>query len=329
MKSKHIFLIVLCIFLLLISSCNNQEKIKGIDQLWALKNNGQKVKGKKGKKDIDINVLPAWKKTKGQLETVVAVLDTGIDIKNTNIRSSILKKKNGKIEGWDFYHNDESVYDGYNDDSHGTYIANIIAGQHNEGNYYGVAPNIKILPVKILNGGTGNVNSIKKGIEYACSKGAKIINCSWDYTKYDKEVEQIINAHPDVLFVCAGGKTGIDLERNPIYPACYKSDNIISVGAINNIGEIYEASGYGKEIDLYAPGEGIKCIISEGDKTYVDGTSAATAYVTGGAALVMSYKHDLTSKEVKNTLIKNAKIIKREGKGNIIKLLDVGKSLNE
>lgn len=329
MKCKHIFFIVACIFLLLIAGCNNQKKMEEIDQLWALKNYGQIVKGRKGQKDVDINVCPAWKKTKGNSKIVVAVLDTGIDIENKNIKQSVLRKGNGKTEGWDFYHNDESVYDGYSDDSHGTYIANIIAGQHYKGSYYGVAPDIKVLPVKVLNGGTGTIDSIKKGIEYACLKGAKIINCSWDYTNYNKEVEDIIKSHPDVLFVCAGGKTGIDLEQNPVYPACYKSDNIISVGAVNNIGEIYDASGYGSKIDLYAPGEEIKCLIPEGDTTYVNGTSAAAAYVTGGAALVMSYNHDRTAKGVKKSLIKNSKIIKQEGDFISIRLLDIEKAINE
>lgn len=92
--------------------------------------------------------------------------------------------------------------------------------------------------------------------------------------------------NPDILFVCAAGNSNLNLDENVLYPVCYDLCNVISVMSINNQGTIYEYSGYGKCVDIATPVKDIYVEIPEQDKTYVDGTSVSTAFVTGAFILM-------------------------------------------
>lgn len=139
-------------------------------------------------------------------------------------------------------------------------------------------------------------------IEYSIGRGARIINCSWSFTEYSEELYNIIKNNPDVLFVCAAGKEGIDLAENERYPCSYKLDNMISVGAIDNCGNIADTSGYGKCVNVLAPGLAIKTIFPEDDEDYIDGTSEAAAFVTAEAALILSVNDTLSPVQIKEII---------------------------
>lgn len=340
MNIKAILLFTLCFSLM---ACSSQKNVrnKNYNKQWAIYNSGQIVNGKKGKQGIDINIQKTWKKTKGVKNIIVAVLDTGIDKTDPNIKKSIYKNKNEKLDGrdndhngyiddisgWDFYHKNNTVYDDYISDAHGTYIANILAGSHQKDSYFGVAPGITILPVKILHGADGNLEDIPEAIDYAYNRGARIFNCSFDFEANNKAIYKKMKKYSDAVFVCAGGKAGVNLDKYPIYPACYQLKNIISVGVINSKGELYNASGYGKIIDIYAPGENIEVEIGKGDRTFVDGTSAATAYVSGAFALLKSIDSKISNDEIKDIIIKYSYSLENKKKEGIdINILNVDKA---
>ncbi|MEC0273166.1 S8 family peptidase [Peribacillus frigoritolerans] len=285
---------------------------------WALINKGQKVENSFGIKNYDISAKEAWKVTKGDRKVIVGILDTGIDISNPNISDNIFlnqkeiekneldDEKNGFIDdinGWNFIKNDNSVYDRYLSDYHGTFIASLIVGKHDlNNNVWGVAPEVNILPLKFIDGSTGNTDNAIRAIEYAYKMGVRIINCSWDNTNFDTGLYDIMKKYKDILFISSSGNNQNNLKKTPVYPCSFELDNVVCVAAVNNTGKIYEYSGYGSEDLIYAPGETILGSLPENDYLYSSGASFATAYVTGVAALVISEFEDISSNDLAQIL---------------------------
>lgn len=278
---------------------------------WALNNFGQEI-GEIGIPGVDINVLPSWKISKGDQSTIVGVLDTGIDISHIDLRENIYintneipqngidDDKNGYIDdvqGWDFLNKDNIVFDSSYEDRHGTAVAGIIAARENTEGIIGVAPNVKILPLKFMNSKGGSTFDAIEALLYAKSLGVKIINCSFGGTDMNSILKKIMK-DSGMLFICAAGNNGENTRTNPIYPACFNINNIISVGAINNNGHIAEFSNYGQYVDVVAPGVNIVSLAPDNTMTFTSGTSAAVPHVTGIAALIKSYKPILNPHEI-------------------------------
>lgn len=286
---------------------------------WALDSNNQ----------YGINIENAREITLGNEDVLVAVLDTGMDINHPDLNSNIFHNTgetvnnrdtddNGYIDdinGWDFttytdivHNGNNSVYDDAIVDAHGTHIAGIIAAGINSIGVEGVAPNVKILPVKVLTDETGTVFNAIKGIEYAEMMGAKIANCSWGSNKYSQFLHDAIN-NSNMLFVCAAGNDYSDMEENPTYPAAYDLDNIISVGAIDSFGQKADFSNYGEGVDILAPGVNIYSTLPQNSYGNLDGTSMSAPYVSGTAALLLSVCPNIVSTELRSRIISTSKYI--------------------
>ncbi|MDD6762735.1 MAG: S8 family serine peptidase, partial [Clostridiales bacterium] len=284
----------------------------GLSQQWAI--NGTNTYG--------IEAGKAWELSQGQ-DVLVAVIDTGIDISHRDLGQNIYTNYNETVNGldsdnngykddlhgWDFttYQNavnngDNSVYDNADTDKHGTHIAGIIAAASNNYDGKGVAPQAKILPVKILSDNDGTVFAAIKGIEYAEMMGAKIANCSWGSEHYSQFLYDTI-AKSDMLFVCAAGNDGYDVEKTPTYPAAYDLDNIISVAATDNQGQLASFSNYGKTVDVAAPGKDIYSTLPNNEFGSLDGTSMAAPFVSGCAALLLGVSENITAKEIKDRVL--------------------------
>ena len=282
--------------------------------LWGLSNTGQRIAGKIGQAGMDINLSGAWALLQGRSmqETVVAVLDTGIDIGHPDLAGGIWsnsKELNGRagidddgngytddVNGWDFYHNNSRVYNAIDKDDHGTHVAGTIAASiNNSVGITGIAPNVKILPVKFIGPDGGSTFAAIQAIQYAEKMGAKIVNCSWsgETATSDPALERTIQSSK-MLFVAAAGNEGKNNDMSPSYPASYTSPNILSVAAIDNQGRLASFSNYGRNsVDVAAPGESILSTVPRGfnssydDYAFYNGTSMATPHVSGIAALMM------------------------------------------
>ncbi len=275
---------------------------------WGLKNTGQAIY-QWGTAGIDTNIEQAWSITSGSEEVLVGVLDAGIDIDNIDLCDNIYVNRreivgngidddnNGYVDdvnGWDFYHDDATVFDSLEEDSHGTYIASIIGAPRNEIGMVGVSPNVKIVPLKFMSTvDGGNTSDAIRAIEYASELGVKVINCSWIGTEYNHALKEAMR-HSGILFVCASGNQGKNIDLEPVYPACFNIGNVITVGAINSQGDMVDYSNYGKKnVDVLAPGDGILGQLPNNMLILSDGTSAAAPFVTGEAALLYSIKPNL------------------------------------
>ena len=247
------------------------------------------------------------------------------------IQDGIDNDENGYIDdiyGWDFVSNDNTVFDGLGDD-HGTHIAGIIGAVGGNGKgVAGVCWHVKLLSAKFFsddNGGT-TANAIKAVDYFTDLKTRKnnpvnvvATNNSWSGGGFSKALKDAIERanKADILFIASAGNGkfgGIDTQSNPIYPSGYTNDNVIAVASINSNGELSAFSNYAqKNVDLAAPGENIwSCVpmlydnqIQSGLNTY-DGTSMASAFVTGAAALYASTHHNAKAFKIKAAILDGA-----------------------
>ncbi|MER6288064.1 S8 family serine peptidase [Streptomyces sviceus] len=245
-----------------------------------------------------LNAEAVWKISKGRGVTV-AVIDSGVNAEHVDLKNNVLKGKDF-TDGDD----DPSPNAGDNEPEHGTAMASVIAGhghgQNAADGIMGLAPEAKILPIRDRSGGFADE------IRYAVDQGASIINMSISNDQgfpEDREAVAYALEH-DVLIVTASGNDG---KGNTVtYPKNYPG--VLTVGGVDNGGNIWKGSNYGPEVLLSAPATHI---ISAGwpgnDKVRSGtGTSDATAFVSAAAALLKSKFPDLTAGQIANRLVKTA-----------------------
>lgn len=278
-------------------------------ELWGLKNIGQNIIGSTGLSGIDINLEQAWQISKGSPSVVVAVIDSGTDISHPDLAGNIWTNPgeiagngldddgNGKtddVKGWDFFYDDNTVFHDETQDEHGTHCSGTIAALENNAGVVGVAPLVKILPLKFIgyNANTGKITGLTSdaidAIQYAKQMGVIIASNSWGGAGYNTSLRDAIAAS-GMIFIAAAGNDGTNNDTTPFYPACYDLPNIISVAAINNIGYLASFSNYGaSSVDVAAPGVLICSTVPGSNYVYMDGTSMAAPHVAGIAALMVS-----------------------------------------
>jgi subtilisin family serine protease len=236
----------------------------------------------------------AWRVTTGAADTIVAVLDTGIDRNHADLQGAF-------VDGWDAVNEDADPAD---DHGHGTLVAGVIAARSNNGvGGVGACPRCSLMPVKVIGAnGAGSVADIAEGIIWAADHGARVINMSFALSGPDDGVAAaIVHAQEKgVLVVAAAGNAGTS---DVTFPAAYPG--VVSVSATDPADSRYAWSSFGGWVRLAAPG----CSIATGaGGTYADfcGTSSATALVSGLAGLMRSYAPTVTTDELGQALSANA-----------------------
>ncbi len=262
-----------------------------------------------------VDAPSAWGITTGTSSTIVAVLDTGIDLDNPAFAGRIWVNPSpgtdgyaNDVNGWNFVSGDNDVQD---DDGHGSHVSGIIAAAGNNGvGIAGLDWGATIMPVKILDAqGNGTTDAAVSGIYYAVEHGAKVINASWGGGAFSQaELDALNYANSQgVVFVTAAGNNSADNDTTPTYPASYRTPNELVVAAINEQGELASYSNYGPStVDLAAPGSDIFSTVPGGFATY-SGTSMATAFVTGSVALVDGVDPNLSASQMVSLIKSTAK----------------------
>jgi thermitase len=262
--------------------------------------------------NVDIDAPEAYGVTAGTSATIVAVLDTGIDLNNPDFVGRIWTNPNNDakqgypkdVHGWNFIDNTPDVQD---NDGHGTHVSAIIAADANNGfGVAGVDPQAEIMPLKFLDAnGNGTTDNAVSAIYFAVSHGAKVINASWGGVDLSAPLDNAIayaNAH-NVVFVTAAGNDGTDNDVISSYPASFRQPNELSVAAVDQNGNLASFSDYGPNtVDLAAPGvdilSDVPTSIDPSGFQILSGTSMSTAYVSGVAALVSGLEPSLTAAQI-------------------------------
>ncbi len=276
------------------------------EQQWALENTGQEVcrfDGKNcqaGAAGVDIKAKQAWDKNADCSRVITAVLDSGVDQRHPDLAANLLPGKN--------FVGDAATDDPQDDNLHGTHVSGIIAGAGTVAKgVMGVCAKAKILPVKVGSAeGYLTDADVLEGIDWAAAQGAKVVNASFGGGPPSENVKGAIARAKDTLFIIAAGNgnmwgLGYDIDKNPVYPASYDLPNIVAVGATDNRDQLGKFSNFGKaKVHLAAPGVNILSTMpsqpTESMTRYkipayagaIDGTSMATPYVAGAAALLWS-----------------------------------------
>jgi subtilisin family serine protease len=285
-------------------------------QLWGLNNTGQTG----GTPDADIDAPEAWDIRRESPDTVIGVLDTGVDYNHPDLVGNIWTNPgetagdnidndgNGFIDdvrGWDFAYNDNNPSDVQ---GHGTHVSGTIAARGNNGvGVVGVTWNAKIMPLKFLNdSGSGSTSNAILALNYATNKGVKLTNNSWGGGPYSQGLYNAINTagQRGALFIAAAGNDRNNNDTNPFYPASYNLPNIISVAATDHNDALANFSNYGRNsVDLGAPGTNILSTTPGRNYASYNGTSMASPHVAGAAALVSAQNPTWTAQQVKDRLL--------------------------
>lgn len=281
------------------------------------------------------NATKAWEVSQGSKDIVVAVIDTGVDIRHKDLTDNLWVNKgevgldkNGKdkasngidddgngfiddVHGWNFVANTNDLTDNH---GHGTHIAGIIGAKGGNGfGISGVAPKVSLMTLKYYDPKSPGANNLKntiQAIRYAIKMKAKIINYSGGGTEYSAEEYAAVKdaEKQGILFIAAAGneRSNSDEAGKHYYPADYELSNIISVTAVNEKEmKVLPSSNYGvRTVDIAAPGDQIYSSLPGNTFGRMTGTSQATAFATGVAVLIMAHRPEFNAADVKKYLLK-------------------------
>lgn len=254
-----------------------------------------------------LGVSSAWKYTQGRPETIVAVIDSGVDYFHPDLKENILVGASSvpgyanDVYGWDFYHNRANAYD---DNGHGTHCAGVIGAENNSIGVTGIAPRVKILPIKFLGPkGNGDTADAVRAIDYAVARGARVISNSWGGGGYSKLLDDAVQRaiNQGVIIVAAAGNDGTNNDTSPSYPANYT--NVIAVGSSDSYDYQSSFSNFGvKSVHVFAPGSSILSTYPNGQYRVLSGTSMAAPQVSGAIALAVSLRPRVSGAAVAENL---------------------------
>ena len=284
-----------------------------------------------------VSAQTAWSENALGNGVIVAVVDSGADITHPQLKNQLAVNpneilngidddKNGYIDdinGWDFSGIDPSnpsfngtgaITDGA---GHGTHVSGIILADSSAGPVQGLATQAKLLPLRFMDAnGDGLVSNAVLAINYAVARGAKVINASWGGGGCTRTLQQaILNAGAKgVMFISASGNgdsvgRGLNLDTSPVFPAAYGISTQITVGSSGSTDVMSGFSNYSSTlVNILAPGEQIYSTWPGGNTAILDGTSMATPFVSGAAAILMSYRPKATVDQIRTALLNSVDV---------------------
>ena len=318
---------------------------------------------------FDIDAEEAWNITTGSRDVVVGIVDGGIDLNHNDLQPNMWVNRaeipgNGQdddgngavddINGFDFFHNQGSFFDSgdLESESHATHVAGIVGAVGNNGaGVVGVNWQVSLMSLKVFgrrneNPFPSSVKMLVRAYAYAKvmrdlwtssggTKGANIRvlnNSLGGYGRSQTEFDAVRALNESgVLFVAAAGNDTRNNDVFPVYPAGYESPNVISVAASTQFFDgLSSFTNVGaRTVTMSAPGQTIQSTTAFGNYEVFNGTSMASPYVAGAAALICAAHPNITVDKLRAALIYNGdRVSSHDYKTLTGRRLNAFKSLN-
>ncbi|MCW3132978.1 MAG: S8 family serine peptidase [Methanophagales archaeon] len=276
----------------------------------------------------------AWELEKGSHDVIIAIVDTGVDQSHPDLVDKLVpgydmvdltdvESEEGCVWEGDIYTRDNNPED---ENGHGTHCAGIAAASTNNGvGVAGVAWNCRVMSVRALANircttdegtyvtGTGTFTDIADGIIWAADHGAHVISMSLGglVPKSAPPPSLLKNAidyasSRGCVLVAAMGNDGVNPEDYNYYAYPAAHPKVLAVGAIDKDNRRASFSNYGDYKHVMAPGVDIRSAYIGSDYADMDGTSMATPFVSGLAALIKSADSHLSPEEIVETIRQTA-----------------------
>ncbi|SFQ36378.1 subtilisin [Salibacterium halotolerans] len=248
----------------------------------------------------------AWDDNVTGSDVEVAVVDTGISTSHPSLDVA---------DGYSAV----SYTDSYNDDNgHGSHTAGIIGAYQPSMGLMGVAPDVELSAVKVLDeNGSGTLSQVLSGLEWAIEQDVDIINMSFGTLTDSSTMKEMLDEAYEngIIVTAASGNRGEGEEEDTDrveFPARY--DSVVAVGAVDKKNERAYFSASGDAVELSAPGEDIVSTYKGHSYGPLSGTSMATPFVSGAFALLKEAYPEKDASELRQMLQEEAVDLGAEGR---------------
>ncbi len=271
-------------------------------------------------------VAEALKALKPTRQVLVAVVDTGCDLKHPALSANLVKGHN--FAGGD----PEDASNRNGNEMHATHVTGTIVAKPDKFGFYGIAHTVaKVMPVRVLNeSGSGSYESVSQGVVWAADHGAEVINMSLGGTHNSDVLHDACKYaanNKKVKILCAKGNSATN---RPHYPSDYPEVMCVTATALKEDGSEERAyfSNYGTNSTCAAPGHFIYSTLPGGKYGFASGTSMACPHAAGCVAVMLS-QGDLNPDNVRSTLQTRGDVLKTDkpiGKRvNLLNFVEKGK----
>ena len=235
-------------------------------------------------------------------KNIIALIDTGVNYTLLQLHKNIAFK-NKKLLGYDFWDNDNFPFDQdprnnpFYPRHHGTTVFSVLSRE---------APKSTIAIYRFP---ALNMCKFKELIEHIAKNSIRIVNLSMGSSNiYDWLCfQEAALKNNKILFVVSAGNNGFDIDKNPIYPASLKLDNIITVTSSDLNGRVGRGSNIGNiSIDFMLPAERVEVIDHRGVKAFTGGTSYAAPRLTAMISRLITANPGISNEDILKILKKRS-----------------------
>ncbi len=248
--------------------------------------------------DEDLNPpVPAGEDSGG---VAVALLDTGLAYTLDMFAKRLARDGAGVPYARDFADDDDRPFDvapgspRFFPRRHGTAVASILVRE---------APDVRLIPVRYPG---GKFERYGDAVDYIASTPARIVIMplgsflTYHWTQFRAAVQK----HKDILFVVSAGNDGRDIDAEPLYPASFDEDNILSVTSTDAFGQIAPDSNWGRRhVDLAVPAERVEVVDHRGARGRASGSSYAVPRVAALAARLQAAHPEWPASRLKQEIL--------------------------
>lgn len=235
-------------------------------------------------------------------KNIIALIDTGVNYTLPQLHKNIAFQ-NKKLLGYDFWDNDNFPFDQdprnnpFYPRHHGTTVFSVLSRE---------APKSTIAIYRFP---ALNMCKFKELIEHIAKNSIRIVNLSMGSSNINDWLcfQEAALKNNKIIFVVSAGNNGFDIDKNPIYPASLKLDNIITVTSSDLNGRVGRGSNIGNiSIDFMLPAERVEVIDHRGVKAFTGGTSYAAPRLTAMISRLITANPGISNENILKILKKRS-----------------------